>query len=466
MRLVATVSLIEALLSLLGSTYMTVLCAIGGPSDRQRELRSILCSLGFADLLASVSWIITQCVGIRHIGTDVSPHPLHVAAEATGVLGFAAMSYWSAFLAWALHSALLLRRPPPHVGLTQFAVGWTVALIPTLLLLLPDMMPVPPLVVRTLSKAGFLVTFLVVPLLTSSSGLVVWLRIRWRVRALRRCASATATGAAPTALRTVSGRSVRAHATTRICASGRQSFSCRHRSCHHRSCRRHSCSCCHRSYRTATRSWLPLCHHLLSTGWPAGRHRVRPTRRTLAVLRARLCGVRASGPSCATLRARASRQRQRDLPASAGSPLSCHAAQHATAPQTWSSHRKVPFLSHAPNAYRTQRLPRPRQESNVLVALRVICNSLQGAANALVFAHHARQQGSVSRGIVRLSRPTSGWRWDSPRSSAGSVDIDQAQADSEEAAMEAEAERVTASLRGSMRLSLGSAPSLGSVRSA
>ena len=95
MRLIATVSFVEAVLSLVGRAYMTVLCAIGGPSGRQRELRSILCSLGFADLLASISWIITQCVGIRHIGTDVSPHPLHVAAEATGVLGFAAMSYWS-----------------------------------------------------------------------------------------------------------------------------------------------------------------------------------------------------------------------------------------------------------------------------------------------------------------------------------------------------------------------------------
>ena len=197
MRPVATVSFIEALISLLGSTYMTVMCAVGavdGTPSRHRALRSILFSLGFADLLASISWIITQCVGIERIGADDSGRARHVAAEATGILGFAAMSYWSSFLAWELHRALLTREPTLRFGLAHFSVGWGTALIPTLLLLLPDMMANPPVSVRMVSKVAFVVTFLIVPLITTASGLAVWLRIRWRVRALRRCASESLAG--------------------------------------------------------------------------------------------------------------------------------------------------------------------------------------------------------------------------------------------------------------------------------
>ena len=43
-----------------------------------------------------------------------------------------------------------------------------------------------------------------------------------------------------------------------------------------------------------------------------------------------------------------------------------------------------------------------RHWTNALVALRVICNSLQGAANAMVFAHHARQ--ASPRAAFSLSR--------------------------------------------------------------
>ena len=191
----ATASLIESAISVLGSAWMCVMCAsclsrddddTPRTSDSQRAIRSILFSLSLADLMASGAWVSTQCVALGAPDSSVRQG----IAEVFGVLGFTAMSWWSCCvvravgqqcplpshpisscplashaapshpvpphpvksrpirllnlylarttLKWQVHGALFSNRSLERLSWSQFLVGWGASLLPSVLLALPN----------------------------------------------------------------------------------------------------------------------------------------------------------------------------------------------------------------------------------------------------------------------------------------------------------------------------------------
>ena len=310
MRVVALVSLLESVLSLLGSAYLAVRCASqlqkSADADshvlqRRRHVQLILLMIGVADFLGASSWASTESVSLGLLQESVARCAL---AELLGLIGFAAMSLWTCCLAWSLHGMLTLHRTPAPLGRCTLLGLWGIALA-LCALVVPNHLrhacqgagPPSDSSASFVAQVGWLVLFAVGPLAAAAFISVQYVRVRLHFVWARRLSRAL-TG---TPLPDVAAASGRSDATIRSTIA--------------------STSDADRG--VATRLDVRLLSYLV------------------AYLACQLPG----------------------LPALL----------------------RDPSLRANDNAVYLQ-----RQETDILVAVRVVTQSIQGAVNALVFVHHAR----------------------------------------------------------------------------
>ena len=132
MMVVAVISLVESLLSLLGALYLCISCFGGRAISHQDAVRRILFNVGVADALAAATWVSTQVVALKLARESWIRCWV---ASAFGLSAFIAMSIWTVLLAIQVHGALALQRRPSPLGRGHHLVGWLLPVIITALML-------------------------------------------------------------------------------------------------------------------------------------------------------------------------------------------------------------------------------------------------------------------------------------------------------------------------------------------
>ena len=133
MIIIAVISLVESLLSLLGAVYLCISCFGGWRNiSHQDTIRSILFHVGVADVLAAATWISTQVVAL---GFASETWVRCAVASISGLSAFMAMSIWTVLLAVHVHGALALQRRPRPLGCVHHLVGWLLPVVLTALML-------------------------------------------------------------------------------------------------------------------------------------------------------------------------------------------------------------------------------------------------------------------------------------------------------------------------------------------
>ena len=140
-QVIAQISLIEAVLSLLGALYLVANCAscaaLGAqaPLSHRRAVRAMLFHVGVADVAASVSWILTQIGALASFPAGPGYLVVCTASSALGTGAFVAMSTWTCMLASRLHGALALHSLPSALSRGAVLGGWALPAVVTALIL-------------------------------------------------------------------------------------------------------------------------------------------------------------------------------------------------------------------------------------------------------------------------------------------------------------------------------------------